>query len=198
VSEQSTGSGTLTPASSSPAIVRVWDLPLRLCHWLLAAAVLTAWFSANVYDSVHEIAGYSALGLLAFRLLWGFVGPPNARLRNLAYSPRAVLHHLGQLARGRSRRHLGHNPAGAAMTIALLALIAISAASGWMQLTQQFFGVTWVEEVHSYSSNLVLILVVIHVLGVILMCVQHRENLVRAMITGKKELRGDEATPISS
>jgi cytochrome b len=169
-------------------------LPLRLCHWLLAAAVLTAWFSANVYDSVHEIAGYAALGLLAFRVVWGLAGPPHARFRNLAYPPRAVLHHLLELAHGRSRRYLGHNPAGAAMTIALLVLIAISTVSGWMQLTVQFFGVTWVEEMHSYSSNLILVLVVVHVLGVAMMCALHRENLVRAMFTGRKELRSEDPT----
>src|SRR5262249_12372337 len=156
----------------------VWDVTLRLCHWALAASVLVAWFTANVYDSVHEIAGYVALGLVAFRTLWGFVGPRYARFRNFVPTPGVLLSYLRDLARGRPARYLGHNPAGAAMTVLLLVALAIATASGWMQLTQRFFGVTWVEVVHTYSSNLVLVLAIVHLLGVLLMCRLQKENLV--------------------
>ncbi len=77
------------------------------------------------------------------------------------------------------------------MSYALLVLLAVSTASGWMQLTERFFGVDWVEKLHTYSSNLVLILAVVHVLGVLLTCALQKENLVRAMITGKKRARDD-------
>jgi cytochrome b len=164
----------------------VWDLPLRIFHWLLAASVLTAWFSANVNDFLHETAGYTVVGLVLFRVLWGFAGTQHSRFRSFVRPPRIVLCYLWDLAHGKAERYLGHNPAGAAMTMALLALLAISTISGWMQLTQRFFGVDWVEELHTYSSNLVAILVVVHVLGVLLMCIVQRENLVRAMFTGKK------------
>ncbi len=142
-----------------PATVAVWDLPLRLCHWALAASVLVAWFSANVDGAVHEISGYT---------------------------PRVLLRYLSDLAQGRTTLYLGHNPAGAAMTVLLLVLLAIATITGWMQLTRRFFGVTWVEMVHTYSSNLVLVLAIVHVLGVLLMCWLQKENLVRAMITGRK------------
>jgi cytochrome b len=83
-------------------------------------------------------------------------------------------------------RYLGLNPAGAAMAVVLLLLLAISTISGWMQITERFFGVEWVEQVHAWSSDLVMILVIVHVLGVLAVCRLQRENLIRAMITGKK------------
>ena len=175
-----------SPPPSPAATVRVWDLPLRVCHWTLAAAVLVAWFSANVYDDVHEASGYLAMALVAFRLAWGFAGTTYARFTHFVRPPGVTLRYLWSLARGRAVRHLGHNPAGAAMTLLLLATLAVSTVSGWMQLTHRFFGVTWVELVHSYASNLVIVLVIVHVLGVLLMCALHKENLVRAMITGRK------------
>ncbi len=183
---------TLTPASPPGPSVPVWDLPLRLFHWLLAAAVLTAYFSANVFDDVHEISGYAVLGLLVFRLIWGFAGSQHARFSSFVRSPRVVEIYLRQLAQGKSNRYLGHNPAGAVMIVTLLTLLAVSAVSGWMQLTYYFFGVTWVETVHTWSSNLVLILAIVHVLGVLLMSLVQKENLVRAMITGRKrDLSGE-------
>ena len=170
-------------------MVKVWDLPLRVFHWALAAAVLIAWFSANVFDTVHEIAGYTVLGLISCRLVWGLIGTRHSRLRALVRPLQSVPRYVWRLARGQTGRYLGLNPAGAAMAVALLTLLAISTISGLMQISQRFFGVAWVEAVHTYSSNFVLILVVLHVLGVLLMCALQRENLVRAMITGKKRER---------
>jgi len=145
--------------------VRVWDAPLRVCHWALALSVLTAWFSANIYDALHEAAGYLAMGLVAFRLVWGVVGTTYARFRNFVRPPGVVLRYLRDLARGRAARHLRHNPAGAAMAVMLLVMVAVSTISGWMQLTYTFFGVTWVEVLHTWSSHLVLALAAAHVAG---------------------------------
>ena len=174
-------------------MVKVWDLPLRVFHWALVAAVLVAWFSANVFDTVHEIAGYTVLALISFRLVWGFIGTRYSRFRAFVRPLRAVPRYLRHLARAQTGRYLGLNPAGAAMAVALLALLAISTISGLMQISQRFFGVAWVEAVHTYSSNFVLILVVVHVLGVLLMCALQKENLVRAMITGRKRERKGES-----
>jgi cytochrome b len=121
--------------------VKVWDLPLRIAHWSLAASVLIAWFTANVFDTVHEIAGYIALALVVFRLVWGFVGPPHARFVNFVRRPGVTLRYLRRLAVGRAEAHLGHNPAGAAMIVTLLLLVAVSSVSGWMQITERFFGI---------------------------------------------------------
>jgi cytochrome b len=173
-------------------MVKVWDLPLRLFHWSLATSVLIAWFTANIFNTVHEIAGYTVLGLIAFRLLWGFAGTLHSRFADFVPHPAVALRYMGKLARGSAARHLGHNPAGAAMIVTLLLILTVCSISGWMQITVRFFGVTWVEQVHSYSADLVLILAVVHVLGVLFMSALHRENLVRAMITGTKELRTED------
>ncbi len=135
---------------------------------------------------MHEISGYVTLGLVAFRILWGFAGPRYARFASFVPTPGVLVGYLRDLARGRAARALAHNPAGAAMTLLLLLLLAISTVSGWMQLTYDFFGVTWVELVHSYASHLVMILAVVHVLGVLFMGALHKENLVWSMITGQK------------
>lgn len=174
-----------------PATVEVWDLPLRLYHWMLAAAVLIAYFTANVFDTVHEVAGYAALALISFRLVWGFYGSRYSCFRSFIRPLRTVAPFVRQLARGRVGHYLGLNPAGALMALTLLVSLAVSTISGWMQLTETYFGVAWVEAVHAYSSELVLILAVVHVLGVLAMSAVQRENLVRAMLTGRKRrLRG--------
>jgi cytochrome b len=175
--------------SNALTAVPVWDLPLRLIHWTLAVSVLIAWFTANVFDAVHEIAGYVVIVLLLLRLMWGIVGNRHARLRNSIRPLRITLNYLRQMMHGEPGRYLGLNPAGAAMALALLLSLAVSSISGWMQVTERYFGNEWVELVHTYSSNLVLGLAVVHVMGVLLACVLQKENLVRAMITGKKRQR---------
>ena len=181
-------SGLSHGAASRPhdATVRVWDAPLRVCHWVLALSVVTAWLSANIYDSLHEVAGYLAMAVVAFRVVWGLAGTTHARFRNFVRPLGVVLRYLRDLAHGRAARYLGHNPAGAAMAVVLLVMVAISTISGWMQLTYTFFGVTWVEVLHTWSSHLVLALALVHVSGVLVMSLLQRENLVRAMVTGRK------------
>ena len=170
-------------------MVKVWDLPLRIFHWTHATSVLIAWFSANILDTVHEIAGYTVIVLIAFRIVWGFTGTRHSRFRSFVRPLPVVLGYLGQVARGQTGRYLGLNPAGGAMSVVLLALLTVSTVSGWMQITERFFGVDWVEKLHTWSSNLVLAVVVVHVLGVLLMCALQKENLVRAMISGQKRAR---------
>lgn len=176
----------LVTGASPSKPVDVWDLPLRFVHWGLAAAVLTAYFSANVLDAVHETAGYTVLALVGFRLVWGFAGSRYSRFRSIISSLRVVFRYAAQLLRGQHHRYLGLNPAGAAMAVALLALLLVCSISGWMQITERFFGIDWVEQVHRCSSDLVLLLVIVHVAGVLAMSLLQRENLVRAMITGRK------------
>ena len=176
-----------TPARlGAPDMVRVWDWPLRAYHWALAVFVLIAWFTPNKYDSLHRFAGYTVLGLIVFRLGWGFFGTRYSRFRTLKRRLRATPQYLWNLRRGKTGRYLGLNPAGAAMLVAMLLLLAVSTISGWMQVTVRFFGVWWVEDTHAFSSDAVMVLVVLHVLGVLVMCALQKENLVRAMISGWK------------
>ncbi|WP_316238911.1 cytochrome b/b6 domain-containing protein [Bradyrhizobium sp. SZCCHNR1015] len=169
--------------------VQVWDLPLRLWHWMLAVLVLIAWMTPNVHDGLHRIAGYAILGLLAFRLIWGIIGTRHSRFRSLRARLRATPAYLWNLRRGRTGRYLGLNPAGTAMQLALLLLLIVSAVTGAMQVTVRFFGVWWVEDTHEVTSYLLIPLVVLHVAGVVLVSRLQHENLACAMLTGRKLLR---------
>jgi cytochrome b len=179
---------TRSPASAQePASVLVWTLPIRVTHWLLASATIVAWFSANIFDTVHEIAGYSVLALVAIRVALGFGGSQFARFRSFPLRPRAVVKYLGSIVRAKPRPYLGHNPAGAAMALTLLGLLVVSGASGWMQITNRFFGVAWVQDLHTWSSDVVFWLAVVHALAVLLMSYLLRQNLTLGMITGRKQ-----------
>src|SRR5262249_30071449 len=104
---------------------------------------------------------------------------------------RAAPHYLLALTRGRTGRYLGLNPAGAAMAMTLLMLLAVSTVTGWMSVTVRFFGVPLVEEAHRWSSDLALALFIVLVAGVLLMCVLQKENLVWSMLTGRKRERNE-------
>ncbi|KIU50106.1 MULTISPECIES: cytochrome b/b6 domain-containing protein [Bradyrhizobium] len=177
------------PGARGAASVQVWDLPLRLWHWALAILVLIAWLTPNAYDRLHRIAGYAVIGLLAFRLIWGFAGTRYARFGRLGVRLRAAPRYIWNLRRGITGRYIGLNPAGTAMLVTLLLLLAVSAITGAMAVTVTFFGVWWVEDTHAYASDAVIILVGLHVLGVIVVGLLQRQNLVRAMFTGRKRLR---------
>lgn len=179
-----------TPADRiASRTVAVWDLPLRLWHWLLTACVLVAWFTPTVYDRLHRIVGYAVLALLAFRLVWGVLGNRYSRFRMVRARLRAAPGYLWNLRRGITGRYIGLNPAGTLMLVALLASLVVSTITGAMSVTVTFFGVWWVEDTHHYSSDAVIVLVVLHVAGVVLMGILQRENLIRAMITGRKRIR---------
>jgi cytochrome b len=172
-----------------PETILVWDWPLRLWHWTLALFVLTAWFTPNRHDGLHRAAGYAVISLLLFRLAWGFLGTRHSRFRRLGRRLRAAPAFLRNLGRGHTGRYLGLNPAGAAMMVALLLVLGVSALTGAMQVTVRFFGVWWVEDTHAYASDAVIVLVMLHVAGVAIVSRLQRNNLVRAMVTGRKAVR---------
>ena len=170
-------------------MVEVWDLLLRLWHRALAVCVLIAWFTPTVYDGLHRIVGYGVIGLLAFRLVWGFWGSRYSRFRMVGVRLRAAPNYLWNLRRGITGRYIGLNPGGTLMLVALLLSLAVSAITGAMSVTVTFFGVWWIEDTHAYSSDAVIALVVLHIAGVVLMGLLQRENLIRAMFTGRKRIR---------
>ena len=169
--------------------VVVWDLPLRLWHWALAACVLAAWFTPTVYDRLHRIVGYGVIGLLVFRLVWGIWGSRYSRFRMIGARLRAAPGYLWNLRRGITGRYIGLNPAGTLMLVALLLSLAVSAITGALSVTVAFFGVWWIEDTHAVASDAVMVLVVLHIVGVVLMGLLQRENLIRAMFTGRKRIR---------
>jgi cytochrome b len=169
--------------------VRVWDLPTRLFHWSLVASFATAFLTAESEKlrDVHVIAGYTLAGLIAFRLLWGFVGGTHSRFADFLPTPRKVIDYVKSLMSGEPHHYVGHNPAGAVAIFALLILGFAAAASGWA--VYEDMGGGFMEELHEVASNGMMAVVVIHIAGVIVSSWLHRENLVRAMITGWKKLR---------
>lgn len=174
--------GGVTP----PATVKVWDPIVRVFHWSLATLFLVAYLTGDEVEQVHIAAGYTIAGLVAFRIVWGFVGPAHARFSNFVYPPRAILAYLRDVALLRAPRYLGHNPAGGAMIVALLVMLIGTSITGYMMTTDAYWGAKGVEEVHEVFANLTVGLVVFHVLSVLMASFEHRENLVKSMITGRK------------
>jgi len=166
--------------------ILVWDLPTRAFHWLLALSFAGAFLTAESerYRDVHVTLGYTMLGLVAFRLVWGLIGTRYARFRSFAFGPRSVLTYLKSLLTRSPHHYIGHNPAGSWAIYALLVLIVLAGASGYA--TYEDIGGHWMEEVHEAFSNLLLAAVAAHVAGVAVSSLVHGENLVRAMVTGYK------------
>jgi cytochrome b len=199
--------------------VRVWDPAVRVFHWGLVGAFATAWLTADQLQPVHEIAGYTIAALVAFRLIWGFVGSHYARFAQFLRGPGETLAYLGDMTRGKERRYLGHNPVGAAMIVALLVTLSGTAFTGWLMEEPARVAMlpdmpaivapVWADgdgdkreygergeiegplkEVHETLANLMLLLVALHVGGVALASFRHHENLARAMVTGDKRAPG--------
>ena len=185
--------------SATPQLI--WDLPTRVFHWLLAACVIGAWLTAESERSrmMHLALGYSAGVLVAWRVMWGFVGSRYARFTEFVRSPAAALSYLrGYLpaarATGQTQTHyVGHNPAGAWAVLALLVTVALVVATGWMNY-QDDSAELW-GALHELVGNGIMVLVGLHVAAVIATSVLHRENLVRAMVNGYKRGRAGQGIP---
>ena len=185
--------------------VLVWDPLVRLGHWALAAAFAIAYFTGEAgreRSDLHELAGYTVGAIVAWRLVWGLKGPFYARFTQFVTGPKAALRHLFGLMKGTAPRYLGHNPAGGAMIVALLTCLALTVLAGVLTnrgrppLAQGEVTIvagghakaarTIFTKVHRILANITVSLAVLHVLGVLLACFVHRENLVTAMFTGRK------------
>lgn len=165
----------------------VWDLPVRVLHWLLVAAIAAAWITSSRTGQAHEYIGYVAAATVLARLAWGFVGSPHARFSQFVRAARPTLGYLRQVISGTAPRYLGHNPLGGWMVIALLACVAMLALTGWLATTDLLWGYAWPVRIHAGFGWLLLGLAGLHIAGVLFTSWQHRENLVRAMFTGTKE-----------
>ena len=167
----------------------VWDIPTRVFHWLLVASFAGAFLTAESerYRDIHVVLGYTLLGLIAFRLVWGFAGSRYAQFRSFLFKPREIAAYAVSLLKARPKHYVGHNPAGSVAVFALLALGIASGVTG--VLIFQDVGGDVLEELHDLVSYGMLAIVVVHVAGVLISSVMHRENLVRAMITGFKSVK---------
>jgi cytochrome b len=175
-----------TPASKTRKIL-VWDAPVRVFHWLLVLSFLGAYITAESerWRLLHVTLGYTLGGLVAFRILWGLMGTRYARFSSFIKGPSAVLAYLRSLKSPQPEHSVGHNPAGAVAIVLLLLSSVALVATGWAFYHE--VGGEWLSEVHEVVGNLMLLLVGVHVAGVVVASLRHRENLVRAMVTGKKD-----------
>lgn len=163
----------------------VWDPVVRIGHWLLVSSVAAAWLTRGPGDW-HVRIGYVALAVVAVRFVWGWIGPTRARFRDFVRSSGTTLVYAREMLAGKERRYLGHNPLGAWMIVALLLDITLVGVTGWMFTTDRYWGVEWVERLHELLADALLVLIALHVSGVLYASWRHRENLVVAMIHGRK------------
>lgn len=172
--------------------ILVWDWPVRIGHWLMVAAFALAWLTgeSETWRRVHAFAGGAGVGVMLFRLLWGFVGTRHARFARFVAAPSAALLYLRGLLTGRAAHTTGHNPAGAWAILLLLGLGLATGTTGW--LVYNDWGGHWLGELHEGLANTLLMVVGVHIAGVIVGSLLHRENLVRAMVTGMKHGRPEE------
>jgi cytochrome b len=186
-------------AAHEDSVVPVWDRLVRVGHWTIVAGFFVAYFTEDDLLTLHVWAGYVVGVVVVLRVAWGLVGPKHARFVDFLYRPAEVFTYLCDLVTRRGKRYLGHNPAGGAMVVVLLIGLLATVGSGLVLYALEdnagpLAGLVgpaaggegiW-EEAHEILANLVLVLVGVHVAGVLLASYVHRENLVKAMITGRK------------
>ena len=189
--------------------IRVWDLPVRLFHWTLVVLMVVSYFTGRAggeWMKFHFWSGYAILTLILFRIAWGFVGSTTARFADFVKGPSAAFAHLRDLL-GRGRpREAGHNPVGGAMVVALLLAVLLQVAAGFFSADTDMGTVNgplallvadkWIERAtafHKFWINVLLWMVALHVLAAVVYLVWKRQNLIGAMLTGRKPL--DDVVP---
>ncbi len=199
--------------------IKVWDPLVRIFHWSLVVFFATAFLTGEDESNLHVYAGYAVIGLVLFRILWGFVGSEHAKFKDFVFGPVKVMNYLKGLISGNPERHIGHNPAGGYMVVLMLATLLVvtftglkvyaaeghgplaanvqvipsayaeneadeeNEADGMKENSEEEF---W-EEIHEAASYFMLVLIALHIAGVVVSSRLHKENLVKAMITGDKE-----------
>lgn len=206
---------------SNYSLIKVWDILIRIFHWSLVIAFAVAYITSEEENPVHIYSGYIVLGLIVFRVVWGFVGSKYAKFSDFVRSPKVVYHYVQQNMTGNPQHYLGHNPVGGWMVLAMLIMLFVVTLSGLkvyaieegkgllaansVNLSPVALAIAeddgddddnkkadasdeefW-EEIHEVSSNLMVFMIVLHILGVIVSSRKHKENLVKAMLTGNKE-----------
>lgn len=187
--------------------IKIWDPLVRIFHWSLVGAFLVAYITEEDFLTLHVWAGYTVLGLVLFRILWGFIGSRYARFSSFVFSPAKILQYLKDLPLFKAKRYLGHNPAGGAMILLMLLCLIITSVTGLIAYGTEGLGpfADWLgnsseftqealEEIHEFLANFTLLLVFAHVAGVILESLLHRENLVHAMLSGYKPIKSNKQT----
>jgi cytochrome b len=173
--------------------ILVWDWPVRLGHWLMVGGFILAWLTSEseTFRLVHAVSGATVLAVATFRLPWGFIGSRYARFVDFVRGPGAVKDYAVSLLKLEPPHHVGHNPAGGWAIMLLLGLGILTGVSGWAIYND--IGGHLLEELHEGLATAMLTVVFIHVAGVLSGSLMHGENLVRAMVNGRKQGMPDEA-----
>ena len=172
--------------SAAGASVRVWDPVVRLFHWTVVTGCVLNLLILDDGELPHKIVGYVVAGAVAIRLVWGFIGTKHARFADFTPTPARLSAYVRALLHGKEPRMLGHNPAGAVMMLALMALLAGVCLTGWMATLDAFWGEDWLETLHEALANAILVLALLHAAAALFESWRHRENLVWSMVTGWK------------
>jgi len=182
--------------------IKVWDPFVRLFHWGLVGSFLGAWYVRHTDYSLHLTLGYVVAGLVLFRLVWGFAGTYHARFSSFVRGPFATLAYMRNRLLGRSGHYTGHNPAGAAMIVAFLLVFIVLTASGVaLDSAENRAGLLGqyrlypylasLHTIHTLANSFAFVLTALHLLGVMSESIASRQNLVHAMITGRKHKIAD-------
>ncbi len=183
--------------------VKVWDILVRVFHWSLVIFFIIAYLTEGDWIVIHSYAGYTIFLLVIFRIVWGIIGSFHARFSNFVVPPREAVKYIKEELSGDAKHYLGHNPAGGLMIIALIiSLLAtvvtgasIIATEGDGPLAATFiasFSGELLEEIHEFFTTIILLLVILHIGGVIFSSLLQEENLIKAMLTGKKIRRSED------
>ncbi|MDF1763980.1 MAG: cytochrome b/b6 domain-containing protein [Oleibacter sp.] len=207
LSDTSTSETPFSPSSEitkPPKTVKVWDPLVRVFHWSLVVFFFIAYFTEDDFQTLHTWAGYTVAALVGFRVVWGLIGSRHARFSDFVRTPKNIWRYVVAIPAGKAKRYIGHNPAGGAMVIALLLSLTGNTVFG-----MALYGAdenagplagTWLatfnehtlKEIHEFFANFTLALVGLHVTGVIFSSLHHKENLVKAMVKGRKQMRADD------
>lgn len=184
----------------------IWDLPIRLFHWTFAVTIMASWYTAEHSDEfidIHMQLGYLVLGLLLFRIIWGFIGPKHARFINFIPTPKRLLSYLQ--GDHLDKQNAGHNPLGALMVVFMITIILAQAVSGLFISDDVFSSGPYYGEIskdaekimlfiHHNSFDFILAAVVFHVIAIAFYWLVKKKNLVTPMFTGKKSVQDVKAT----
>ncbi|MCZ4281411.1 cytochrome b/b6 domain-containing protein [Kiloniella laminariae] len=168
--------------------IKVWDIFIRLFHGATALFFLLNFFVTEDGGKLHSLLGYALLILIILRIVWGFIGSYHARFDNFVPTSTQLKEHLKRQFFRHQENHVGHNPLGALMVLNLLGSLALLSLTGILSETVFFWGMKWLEELHEFLANYTMLSVIFHLLGVVWETKRSKINLVKAMITGVKEM----------
>ncbi len=176
----------MPPSPPAAANQTVWSVGLRLLHWALAGAMLTSFVTHEGVGRVHEWAGYVALAAASLRVVLGFGASGYWRFSQFVRGLKATLAYARSVWQHKELRYLGHNPLGGWMVLVMLADAIGAGLTGWLSTTDRFWGAAWVADLHGVLGDALPPLLLLHVAGAIFTSWRHRENLVAAMLHGRK------------